>query len=200
MNIFLKATKYMIVGSGKVEPIGRISINHRILGKVTHYEYLGMILEHKLNMDKQIDAMYKKANKKLGILCKIRIFISKKTAARIYKTMIRPHLEYVDYIIESGSKKMVSKIDRLQHRALRRIEYCKNPEKKKEYRELEIEHNIECLSSRRKRNLIGYMYYQGMEEMNFVKTRCDRILRSNKKALMKYNFSNLTKLHESPFY
>ena len=71
---------------------------------------------------------------------------------------------------------------------------------KKEYHELGIEHNIECLSSRRKRNLIGYMYYQGMEEMNFVKTRCDRILRSNKKALMKYNFSNLTKLHESPFY
>ena len=61
--------------NGKVEPIGRISINHRILGKVTQYEYLGMILEHKLNMDKQIDAMYKKANKKLGILCKIRIFI-----------------------------------------------------------------------------------------------------------------------------
>ena len=115
----------------------------------------------------------------------------------MYKTMIRPHLEYVDFIIESGNKSMVLKLDRLQHRALRRIEYCKNSVKKNEYRELEMEYNIECLSSRRKRNLIGYMYYQGMEEMNLVKTRCDRILRSSKKALMRYNFSNLTKLHKN---
>ena len=63
-------TKYMIVGSGKVEPMDKILINNRVLGKVTHYEYLGMIIEHKLNMDKQIESMYKKANKKLGILLK----------------------------------------------------------------------------------------------------------------------------------
>ena len=33
-------TKYMIVGSGKVEPVEKILINNRFLGKVTHYEYL----------------------------------------------------------------------------------------------------------------------------------------------------------------
>ena len=30
-------TKYMIVGSGKVEPMGKLLINNRVLGKVTHY-------------------------------------------------------------------------------------------------------------------------------------------------------------------
>ena len=74
------------------------------------------------------------------------MFISSKTAARIHKTMIRPHVEYVDFIIESGSKVMILKIDRLQERALRRIEYCKKPENRKDYRVLETEYNIESLT------------------------------------------------------
>ena len=193
-------TKYMIVSTRKVEPFNRISINNSVLGKVTQYEYLGMIIEHKLNMDKQVDSMYKKANKKLGILSRIRMFISCNTAARIYKTMIRPHLEYVDFVVESSSMKLISKLDRFQERALRKIEYCNKAEKRKEYSELEKEYNIECLSNRRKMNLIGYMYNQSTYEMNMVRTKCDGILRSNKKVLLKYTFSNLTKLHKSPFY
>ena len=124
-------TKYMVIGSGKVEPIERILINNRVLGKVTQYEYLGMIIEHKLNMDKQIELMCKKANKQLGVLSKVRMFISCNTAARIDKTMIHPHIEYVDFIIESGSKALVLKLYRLQERALRRIEYCKKNRKYK---------------------------------------------------------------------
>ena len=38
------------------------------------------------------------------------------------------------------------------------------------------------------------------EEINLVKNTCDRILRSDNKTGMKYNFSSLTKLHNSPYY
>ena len=107
-----------------VEPIGKISISGTTLDKLSHYEYLGMIVENKLNLDKQIESMYKKANKKLGILSRIRMFITTHTASRIYKTMIRPLIEYVDFIIDSGSKSLISKLDRLQERALMKIEYC----------------------------------------------------------------------------
>ena len=69
-------TKYMIIRNGTVESSGRKTLNNRQLGKVNKYEYLGMIIEHKLNMDGQIKSMCKKANKKLGILSKIRMFIS----------------------------------------------------------------------------------------------------------------------------
>ena len=53
---------------------------------------------------------------------------------------------------------------------------------------------------RRKRNLIRYMYQQSKIEMNKVNIQCDKNLRSKKKVMLKYNFSNLTKLHNSPFY
>ena len=111
-------------------------------------------------MDRQIESMYKKANKKLGILSKIRMFISCDTSARIYKTMIRPHREYVDFIFEYGSKKLVSKLDRIQERALRRIECCKKSENRKEYSILKKEYKIENLSVRRARNLLRYMFQQ----------------------------------------
>ena len=44
------------------------------------------------------------------------------------------------------------------------------------------------------------MYSQCKEEINIVKETCDRILRSNKKVKMKYKFSSLTKLLNSPYY
>ena len=45
-----------------------------------------------------------------------------------------------------------------------------------------------------------HMYGQSKEEMNLAQKSCDRILRSNNKTTMKYEFSNLTKLHKSPYY
>ena len=44
------------------------------------------------------------------------------------------------------------------------------------------------------------MYYQSQNEIKLVEDRCERILRSNNKVKMKYKFSNLTKLHNSPYY
>ena len=44
------------------------------------------------------------------------------------------------------------------------------------------------------------MYHQSKDEMNKVNRQCDKNLRSKKKVMLKYNFSNLTKLHNSPFY
>ena len=193
-------TKYMIVTPGNVNPSVGITISTHSIGRVKQYEYLGMIIDERLNMDRQIECMYKKANKKLGILSRIRIFITDKTACKIYKTMVRPHLEYVDFIIESGSKIYVSKLDRLQERALRKIEYCSQPENRKTYSMLEMKYGIENLYKRRKRSLLMQMYGQSKEEINLVKNTCDRILRSDNKSNMKYNFSSLTKLHNSPYY
>ena len=95
-----------------------MTIDVTALYSVTNYEYLGMTLDNKLNMSQHNEGMYKKANIKLGIFCKIRTFITDTMAARIYKTMIRPHLEYIDFVIEPGTKECIDKIDKLQDRLL----------------------------------------------------------------------------------
>ena len=45
----------MIVSTSDVDPISNISIAGTAIGRVCHYEYLGMTIEHKLSMDKQIE-------------------------------------------------------------------------------------------------------------------------------------------------
>ena len=94
---------------------------------MSQYEYLGMLLDNKLNLNHHVDNMYKKVNSRLGILSEIRKFIFDVTASRIDKTMIQPHLEYINFVIASCRKDRIKKLNKLQHRALRRIEYCMNP-------------------------------------------------------------------------
>ena len=50
-------TKYMIVANSNIEPMRNISIANSVLGKVNHYEYLGMMLENKLSMDGQLETI-----------------------------------------------------------------------------------------------------------------------------------------------
>ena len=76
----------------------------------------------------------------------------------------------------------------------------KKTENRKEYSTLEKEYSIERLSIRRTRSLLRYMFHQSKDEKNKVKSKSDQILRSNKKMKLRYKFSKLTKLHQSPFY
>ena len=61
---------------------------------------MGILLDDKLAMNDYVDTMWKKANSKIEILAKIRRFISEQTASSIYKIMNRPHLNYIDFIVE----------------------------------------------------------------------------------------------------
>ena len=70
------------------------------LSTVHHYEYHGFLLDDRLSMNDYLNVMWKKTNSKLGILSKIRRFISEKTAVRIYKTMIQPHLDYIEFVVD----------------------------------------------------------------------------------------------------
>ena len=98
-----------------------------------------MLLDDKLSMNEYADVVWKKANAKVGILAKIRRFISENTAAKIYKTMIRPHLDYIDFVLDSSSADRVRKLDTLQNKVLRCIEYCMIKENRLTYSVLHID-------------------------------------------------------------
>ena len=103
-SINFTKTKYMIIKHTKVPNEPTLIVESNNISTVNQYEYLyGMILDDKLTMNKYLNAIWKKTNSKLGILAKIRRFIVEKTAIRIYKCMIRLHLDYIDFTIDSGS-------------------------------------------------------------------------------------------------
>ena len=143
-------------------------------------EYLGVTIDKDLEMVSHVDNMYEKANSKLGILSKIHRYITEETAVKLYKTMIRPYLEYVDFVIESSTKKKIDRIDNLQRKALRRFEYCNNPEDRQTYDELGCKYNVEKLSVRRKRSLLRMINIESKDSNDIKKDSHGMNLRSSK--------------------
>ena len=64
---------------------------------------------------------------------------SKIYAIQCSKCMIRPHLDNVDYVIDFSSNENIVKLDKLQNKAIRRIEYCIKKEHRKDIDELHCE-------------------------------------------------------------
>ena len=202
LTINREKTKFMLIKHTKVTGEAQINIGNYKIGTVSTYEYLGMILDDKLSMNDYLDKMWKTANAKIGIMAKIRRFITEKTAMKIYKCMIRPHLDYIDFVVESGSADRIKKLDNLQKKAVRRIEYCVSPENRQNLDVLLGKYKIENLQLRRKRNLVKIMYSRSSCSL-YQNLKVDTVkinLRSKKKIHMKKDFSSETKILNSPLY
>ena len=112
LTINIEKTKCMFINPTASDiflPI-QIKIRGTPLSRVHVYEYLGVHIDNKLNMNNKIDVVCKKVQQKHGILKKIQKNITRETALCIYKTMKRPHFDYGDYMIDSGIQ---SKIDQI---------------------------------------------------------------------------------------
>ena len=163
-------------------------------------EYLGIMLDDKLSMNNHIDHVTKKVQGKLCILRKFRKHISEKTALRIYKTVIMCHLDYGDFVIDSGSKANIDRLDRLQVRTLRCIKYRLDKDRRMDLSTLYHRYNLESLESRRKRNILKMMYTESKNDANIDMYRPPRVLRSSKNIKMNHKFTRLTKIQKSPYY
>ena len=110
------------------------------------------------------------------------------------------HMDYGDFLIDSGAKVDIDKLDRLQSRTIRSIEYCLNVEKRKDLPELYHRYNLEPLDIRRKRNLLKLMYNESKQDINIDMYRPRMELRSSKRVQMNHTFTRLSKIQKSPYY
>ena len=114
--------------------------------------------------------------------------------------MIRPHLDYIDFVIDSSSVDRVKRLDTLQNKALRRIEYCMIKENRLEYSVLQKKYNIEDLRLRRDRNLIKIMHAKS-PVLKSVDSESHSIeLRSNSKVKIKMDNTAKTRVFNSPLH
>ena len=114
--------------------------------------------------------------------------------------MIRPHLNYIDFVVDSGSADRIERLDTLQKKALRRIEYCINVENRQEKDVLQDKYKIEDLKLRRKRNLLKIMHTLSSDSENLKTVSIERDLRSTTKVKLKNDFTSKTKVFNSPLY
>ena len=63
-----------------------------------HHKHLGFVLDKKMNYTQHIDGKIAKANLGVGIIKRLYKYLPRKALLHIYKSFIRPHLDYCDVI------------------------------------------------------------------------------------------------------
>ena len=80
---------------------------------------LGVIFDCKLSFDVHIQSAISKANKIVGIIKKPFSYLSRKSFILLYKSLVRPHLEYANVIWFLYLKRQSSAIEKIQRRVTR---------------------------------------------------------------------------------
>ena len=110
-------------------------------------KHLGMILDEKLNFNEHLSAKLSKARKSVGILRKLFYLIPRNSLVTIYKSFIRPHLDYCDFIYDKPSNvSFTDNIESIQYNAALAITGAiRGTSRDRIYQEL----GLESLSARR---------------------------------------------------
>ena len=66
-------------------------------------KHLGMHLDEKLNFNTHIKEKIPKANKCIGIICKLANVLPRESLVTICKSFVRPHIDYGDIIYIVGT-------------------------------------------------------------------------------------------------
>ena len=65
---------------------------------VDSQKHLSLVLDSKLNFNEHIESKITKCNKVIGLMKKLSQFLSRKSLLTIYKSFVRPNLNYADII------------------------------------------------------------------------------------------------------
>ena len=82
----------------------QIIFNGTVVAKVSEQKHLGLTLESNLSFKKHLIEKIKRAKKHIGIIKHLSRFLPLKTLDQMYKTLVRPHLDYCDVIYHIPSK------------------------------------------------------------------------------------------------
>ena len=82
---------------------------------------LGITVDSKLKFSKHVDVKVNKANKLLGLLRHTFKYLNAESLTLLYKSIIRPHLEYATSVWSPHLKGDKDKVERVQRRATKQI-------------------------------------------------------------------------------
>lgn len=95
------------------------------LKKVDEEKDLGILFNNKFKVGAQCLKAANKGNQVLGMISRTFVGRGKKVLLPLYKSLVRPHLDYCIQAWRPHLKKDVDRIERVQRRATRMMEECK---------------------------------------------------------------------------
>ena len=124
-----------------------LTFNNIPVARTNSQKHLGMQLDKKLNFEEQLKKVESNVNKTIGIIRKLQNVLPRSALLTIYKSFIRPHLDYGDIIYDKAfNESFHAKLESLQYNATLAITGAiKGSSTEKIYEEL----GLESLKSRR---------------------------------------------------
>ena len=118
-------TKLMYVGSNhnlaKIDNEFPVMINNQLIPRVHSIPCLGVKLDETLNWDEHIEIVCKKVGAGIGILKRIKPYVSANTLISIYNALIQPYFDYCSPLWGVCNKTLRDNLQKFQNRAARII-------------------------------------------------------------------------------
>jgi len=92
-------------------------LNGKVIGKSDEEKDLGVLFDSSLDFERHITAATKKANSRLGIVRRGFRSLSEKPFSRLYKSLVRPLVEYANTVAHPTHKREADKLEGVQRRA-----------------------------------------------------------------------------------
>ena len=121
MNFNLEKCKIMHIGN-KNNLFDEYAIGGHILERVEEEKDLGVLINDKFKVDKHCAMVAKKANQVLGLIHRTITCKNKKIITQLYKSLVRPHLDYCSPVWRPYLQKDINLIEKVQKRATRMVE------------------------------------------------------------------------------
>ena len=104
-----------------------ILINKVAIEEVQHVRYLGVLIDSQLTFKYHIDELNRKVSRDIGVLYKLRPFVTSKIIANVYYAIIYPVLLYVIVVWGNVGKTLLTPIHLLQKKFVRMATYNDSP-------------------------------------------------------------------------
>ena len=129
------------------KPYPSLNFNDNPVHQVQLQKHLGLFLDPKLSFDEHIQCILIKTRKIIGLIRKLQPIIPRAALLTIYKSFLRPHLDYGDVIYDRAfNESFQNKLESVQYNAALAITGAiRGSSREKLYQEL----GLESLKSRR---------------------------------------------------
>ena len=129
-NLYFNVEKCKVLHVGKNNPEHDYSMKmkgvNRPLQQCEKEKDFGVIFNKDLSFDTHIQKSINKANQMIGLIKRTFSYLNKDTFLKLYKAMVRPHLEYGNVIWYPCLKRQSIATERVQRRATDLLHECRS--------------------------------------------------------------------------
>ena len=133
----------------------KIKMGNHTLSTCSQYEYLGVILDSNLTLERSVSKSVSNTNFRSVMLRKMRGKLTRPTAILVYKQTIQPVLEYCGFLYNGITEYQHKRLQLTQNKCLRT---CLNVRRRYHVVDLHLDTNVDYLSIRYDMQLLLLIY------------------------------------------